>query len=485
MDKFQKLSQLSKEIQILETAGKVKAAEILHKKFIKESQYMMPQMMPMMMMPQMMPQMMMARPTSTVAPAAVARPVVNQTPAAASKPVVTPTPVQQGQTGQTGQVTPPAQSTTPPATQPPVVNPPLTTPPPMPIDKIKRQYGDGQSKNEELQYLDKEKRRLEELGYNNPKSPFYQQYLTIIGMINRNKGGSIIKQSNTTNHLKKLAAINLDIELLENAGKFKAAEILQKKFIREAQSLTPKRDTGAYGPYKKVFDKYFNLASTTPSQNLISTIRNDGFLLKEDQDQLISYVNERLKSLTSTPTATPAQVTPPTNQIVQTVTPTNANNNASPDIQTVEVAPLQKMSPSGVQPQMVIADPTQNIYQELLGNAKYYLSINDFNNAAIIREQAANSNMTQQEKNAWQQEYAILIQNYSGMAGTKQYDIEEKAEQNIYNAAEELGIEIINPQSIAQYEDKIFNKLIENKIRDRETFRLLRQISLSGYYNTQ
>ena len=86
MDKFQKLSQLSKEIQILETAGKIKAAEILHKKFIKESQYMMPQMMPMMMMPQMMPQMMMARPTATVA-----RPVVNQTPAAAPKPVVAPT----------------------------------------------------------------------------------------------------------------------------------------------------------------------------------------------------------------------------------------------------------------------------------------------------------------------------------------------------------------------------------------------------------
>ena len=479
MDKFQKLSQLSKEIQILETAGKIKAAEVLHKKFIKESQYMMPQMMPMMMMPQMMPQMMMARPTPTVAPAAVARPVVTQAPTSAPKPIVTPTPVQQGQqsqTGQTGQVTPPAQSATPPATQPPVVNPPVTTPPPMPIDKVKRPYEDGQSKNEELQYLDKEKRRLEELGYNDPKSPFFQQYLTIIGMINRNKGGSIIKQSNTINRLKKLAAINLDIELLENAGKFKAAEILQKKFIREAQSLTPKRDTGAYGPYKKVFDKYFNLASATPSQNLITTIRNDGFLLKEDQDQLISYVNERLKSLTPIPTATPAQVTPPTKQIVQTVTPTNANSNTSPDIRTVEVAKLQKMSPSDVNP--------QNIYQELMGNAKYYLSINDFNNAAIIREQAANSNMTYEQKSAWQQEYANLIQNYSGIAGTEQYGIEEKAQQNIYDAAEELGIKDINPQSIYKNEDKIRKILIKKRLNNRETFRLLRQISLS-YYNAQ
>ena len=499
MDKFQKLSQLSKEIQILETAGKIKSAEILHKKFIKESQYMMPQMMPMMMMPQMMPQMMMARPTSTVAPAAVARPVVNQTPAVASKPVVTPTPVQQGQTGQTGQVTPPAQSTTPPSAQPSVVNPPVTTPPPMPIDKIKRQYGDGQSKNEELQYLDKEKRRLEEFGYNDPKSPFYQQYLTIIGMINRNKGGSIIKQSNTTNHLKKLAAINSDIELLENAGKFKAAEILQKKFIREAQSLTPKRDTGAYGPYKKVFDKYFNLASTTPSQNLISTIRNDGFLLKEDQDQLISYVNERLKSLTPAPTATPTQVTSPASQTVTADEPTNAYNpnlyltpnpfvdrTVSPNTQGAELANLQKMSPSDVQPQMAtVMVPSQNIYQELMGNAKYYLSISDFNNAAIIREQAANSNMTQQEKNAWQQEYANLIQNYSGMAGTEQYELEDKVEQNIFNAAKEIGIKDINPQSINQNEEQIRNELFQQGIRDRETYRLLRQISLSGYYNAQ
>lgn len=110
----------------------------------------------------------------------------------------------------------------------------------------------------------------------------------------------MIKASN----LKK---INDDINLLECNGKYQAAKILHKKFIREAQSSTltpePKRDSG---PYKKVFDKYLNLASTTPSQNLISTIRSDGFLLKEDQDQLINYVNERIKSLTAKPVTAPA-----------------------------------------------------------------------------------------------------------------------------------------------------------------------------------
>ena len=38
MNKFQKLSQINKDIELLENAGKVKAAEVLHQKFIKEAQ---------------------------------------------------------------------------------------------------------------------------------------------------------------------------------------------------------------------------------------------------------------------------------------------------------------------------------------------------------------------------------------------------------------------------------------------------------------
>jgi len=37
------------------------------------------------------------------------------------------------------------------------------------------------------------------------------------------------------NNFQKLAQLNRDIELLENAGKFDAAEVLQRKFVREAQ----------------------------------------------------------------------------------------------------------------------------------------------------------------------------------------------------------------------------------------------------------
>lgn len=42
------------------------------------------------------------------------------------------------------------------------------------------------------------------------------------------------------NKFQKLAQLNKDIELLENAGKFKAAEVLQRKFVREAQLKSAK-----------------------------------------------------------------------------------------------------------------------------------------------------------------------------------------------------------------------------------------------------
>ena len=38
MNKFQKLAQLNRDIELLENAGKIKSAEVLHKKFIKEAQ---------------------------------------------------------------------------------------------------------------------------------------------------------------------------------------------------------------------------------------------------------------------------------------------------------------------------------------------------------------------------------------------------------------------------------------------------------------
>ena len=44
------------------------------------------------------------------------------------------------------------------------------------------------------------------------------------------------------NKFQKLAQLNKDIELLENAGKFEAAEVLQRKFVREAQAANMYND---------------------------------------------------------------------------------------------------------------------------------------------------------------------------------------------------------------------------------------------------
>ena len=197
MSKFKKLSQLNKDIELLEAAGKIKAAEVLHHKFIKEAQYAMPQMMttmmPQMMMPQMMPLMMpqmMARPMMPMAPAMAPRTVA---PAAAARPVVTPAPVQQGQTGTTPPVTPP---TTPP-TNPPTtgVKPSpgkMTIEPPNPLDNTQRGYGNEGSQSQELQYLQNELKRLQDQ-YGANCGPFASQCETIKQMIERNKGGSVIK----------------------------------------------------------------------------------------------------------------------------------------------------------------------------------------------------------------------------------------------------------------------------------------------------
>jgi hypothetical protein len=48
------------------------------------------------------------------------------------------------------------------------------------------------------------------------------------------------------NKLQKLSQINHDIEILEAAGKIKAAEVLHKKFVKEAQVVAPNRTN--YGP---------------------------------------------------------------------------------------------------------------------------------------------------------------------------------------------------------------------------------------------
>ena len=185
MNKFQKLSQLNKDIELLENAGKIKAAEVLHKKFIREAQYGMPQMMPMMMPQMMMPQMMMARPTMPVAPAAVARPVapvVQPAPVAAPAPKPAPAPI--GETPKPGTTPAPPPPPPPPTgqTTPPPggvtyqVNPPQTVTMPPTNDQRFDYYNGKLFKGYEIedprqrqQYLDKLKEEIRKDGKLDPR----------------------------------------------------------------------------------------------------------------------------------------------------------------------------------------------------------------------------------------------------------------------------------------------------------------------------
>ena len=216
MSKFQKLSQLNKDIELLENAGNIRAAEIMHKKFIKEAQYMMPQMMiPQMMMPQMMPMIMpqmMARPAApatTTVPNRPVAPAVTTTPSTIARPAAPQTSAQgqvstnqAGQAGQAGQgypgtvITGPGKPTGTPTTggqmQPPYegsytdpggrnVAPPSQT-----------GYGNQQGKDNELQYLENELQRLQK-EHGMDCGPFAAQCNTLKQMIDKNKGGSVIK----------------------------------------------------------------------------------------------------------------------------------------------------------------------------------------------------------------------------------------------------------------------------------------------------
>jgi hypothetical protein len=277
-----------------------------------------------------------------------------------------------------------------------------------------------------------------------------------------------------------LDQLNAEITLLENYGYYKSASILHKKFIREAQvdpisyDKEPRGDT-----YKKYFYNLLNSAQKAQDiEAAKNAIRRDGFLLEEDKQQLIGMLPQSVQAKpNTTPVATTANPATPTNQ--STVTPTNTT-------EIVELANVTPITSQPQQPQQQLADPSQNLFNKLLNEAKYYLSINDFNNAATIRQQAAESEMYQNQKIAWEQQYNILVQNYSGTApnnqASPQYNAQNQAQSDIYNAAKSIGLEYITPANIAFREQQIRQKLYQSGKLNANTQQLLRQISLSAYY---
>lgn len=286
-----------------------------------------------------------------------------------------------------------------------------------------------------------------------------------------------------------LDQLNAEITLLENYGYYKSASILHKKFIREAQVEPISYDKDRRGDtYKKYFNNLLNSAQKAQDiEAAKNAIRRDGFLLEEDKQQLIGMLPQSVQAKpTTTPVATPttapptaAPAAPSTSTNQPTVTPTTTTEN-------LELANATPMKSQPQQPQQQLADPSQNLFNKLLNEAKYYLSINDFNNAATIRQQAAESEMYQNQKIAWEQQYNILVQDYSGTApnnqASPQYNAQNQAQSDIYNAAKSIGLEYITPQNIAFREQQIRQKLYQSGKLNANTQQLLRQISLSAYY---
>ncbi len=126
------------------------------------------------------------------------------------------------------------------------------------------------------------------------------------------------------NKLQKLAQLSKDIELLENAGKFKAAEILQKKFTKEAQ-LKSARDLMTE----------FNTLAQNPNQDFENLVRwwqtNYMNYTPDDQAYINKTIQDRTKQRQNIGTAT--TTIQPQNQTLssfETAVPTNQPQNTEP-----------------------------------------------------------------------------------------------------------------------------------------------------------
>lgn len=437
-------NQLISDIKTLESAGKIKEAQVLRNRLNKESQFIMSQMPAM--YPQVYPQMTTVMPQAVpqVVPQmmvpvqrAVANPVVTTAPMPVAQPRTTPV--------QTIGVTPPVNQYNYPPTAPPTnkqIRPPYTgtTPIPNPLDNTQRGYGNQQSKDQEMQYLQNELKRLQDQ-YGESCGPFAAQCNTIRDMIQRNQGGNVIRKSTNMNKFEKLAKLNQDIEILENAGKFKAAEILQKKFLKEAQGFSYQDTSANYdvpgysGPRQDMPDPY-------GSEELNSQIRQN-------------IINSKQQN--------------PSVQSSNPVESDTANVNAFNEGMYAKINPL--------------TSTPQNDYKTLINQAKNYIASGDMNTAAQIKQQALNSNMTPQQKAAFQQQYNNIVQNYSNTANNPQaFQAQENAQNAIAKAAKSLNINTNDPQAIRQNEQAISSKLKQMGLLNNQTQKLLRQVSLSGYF---
>jgi len=291
---------------------------------------------------------------------------------------------------------------------------------------------------------------------------------------------------------QKLKELNNDIELLESFGKFKSASILHDKFIKEAQVKPVSYATENRGfTYEKYFnDKLRKLQNAQNKDLVISEIRSDGFLKEEDKQQIINAISNSEKS---------APVGQLSDQVQQEQKDHQAYLSSVKTPLTPEPEKLQQQSPvqtlSDTANQNAAMDnfysaanaykAPEDYFTNSLLRAKRQLSLGNLNDAALIRDEVNKSGMNTKQIIAWNQQYNILVQNFSYAKQEAQYNVQQEAEDNIYFAATQLGAKSkdeVTPQFVNENEEKIMDILKYYKMYDNATMKLLRQISLSSFY---
>lgn len=291
---------------------------------------------------------------------------------------------------------------------------------------------------------------------------------------------------------QKLKELNKDIELLEYFGKFKSASILHDKFIKEAQIKPVSYATEDRGfTYEKYFnDKLRKLQNAQNKDLVISEIRSDGFLKEEDKQQIINAISNSEKSAPVGQLSDQVQQEQKDHQaylssVKTPLIPVPEKLQQQSPVQTLSDTANQNAAMDNFYSAANAYKAPEDYFTNSLLRAKRQLSLGNLNDAALIRDEVDISNMDSQQKIAWNQQYNILVQNFSYAKQSGQYDVQQKAEDNIYFAAKQLGAtskDQVTPQFVKDNEVNIMNTLKQYNMYDNATMQLLRQISLSEYY---
>ena len=294
------------------------------------------------------------------------------------------------------------------------------------------------------------------------------------------------------NKFQKLAQLNKDIEILEANGKFKSASILHDKFIKEAQIKPVSYATEDRGfTYEKYFnDKLRKLQNAQNKDLVISEIRSDGFLKEEDKQQIINAISNSEKSAPVGQLSDQVQQEQKDHQaylssVKTPLIPVPEKKQQQSPVQTLSDTADQNAAMENLYSAANASEAPEDYFTNSLIRAKRELSLGNLNDAALIRDEVDKSNMDPQQKIAWNQQYNNLVQNFSYALKEAQYNVEQKAEDNIYFAATQLGAKSkdeVTPQFVKNNEAKIMNTLKKYNMYDNATMKLLRQISLSPFF---